>query len=269
MTKSILRLITVLALGGAVACAEAKADVEKVPVGTDVQLTSKDGGVVQGTLTEKDATTVKVVTGKTAKTTKTVPRESIADVRVVDPAKPVELPAIAKFREYTVPAGATLRLTMDSAVSSETAKVEDAVEAKLSDAVTVDGVEVLPAGSAVRGTVSAVEQAGKVKGRSSLGMIFNSLTAWGERHSISARWAAEAESTKKDDAKKIGIGAGAGAVIGGILGGKKGAATGAAVGGGAGTAMVLTSEGKAVALANGADITVKLANALDVRVPIK
>jgi hypothetical protein len=158
---------------------------------------------------------------------------------------------------------------MDSAVSSETAKVEDAVEAKLADAVSVDGVEVLPAGSAVRGNVSAVEQAGKVKGRSSLGLIFNSLTAWGERHSISARWAAEAESTKKDDAKKIGIGAGAGAVIGGILGGKKGAATGAAVGGGAGTAMVLTSEGKAIALANGSEINVKLANPLEVRVPIK
>ncbi|HXT70365.1 MAG TPA: hypothetical protein VN700_11450 [Vicinamibacterales bacterium] len=269
MTRNTFLLISVLALGGAVACSEAKADVEKVPVGTDVQLTSKDGGVVQGKLTEKDATNVKVLTGKSEKTTKTVARENIADVRVVDASKPVELPAIAKFREYTVPAGTTLKLTIESAVSSETAKVEDTVEAKLADAVSVDGAEVLPAGAAVRGNVSAVEDAGKIKGRSSLGLMFSSITAWGERHQISARWAAEAASTKKDDAKKIGIGAGAGAIIGGIIGGKKGAATGAAVGGGAGTAMVLTSEGKPVALANGSEISVKLANPLDVKVPIK
>src|SRR6185436_776559 len=102
-----------------------------------------------------------------------------------------------------------------------------------------------------------------------LGLLFSTLTADGERIPISARRAAEAESTKKDDAKKIGIGAGAGAIIGGIIGGKKGAATGAAVGGGAGTAMVLTSEGKPVALANGAEITVRLANAIEIRVPVK
>ena len=268
MTNTIFRAITVIALGGAVACSTAKADVEEVPVGTDVQVTRQDGGVVQGTLTEKDATTVKVMTGKTAKTTKVVPREEIADVRVVEPTKNVELPPIAKFREYTIPAGTPLKLTVQSPVSSETSKIEDAVDAKLADAVTVDGIEVLPAGSAVRGTVASAESAGKVKGRASLGLLFSSVTAYSERYPISARWAAEAESTKKKDAAKIGIGAGAGAIIGGIIGGGKGAATGAAVGGGAGTAMVLTSEGKPVALGDGAEITVRLANPLDVRVPV-
>jgi hypothetical protein len=139
----------------------------------------------------------------------------------------------------------------------------------LAEAVTVDGVEVVPAGSGVRGTVASAESAGKVKGRASLGLLFSSLTAFGERYPISAKWAAEAASTKKEDAKKIGIGAGAGAIIGGIIGGKKGAATGAVVGGGAGTAVVLTSEGKPITLTSGAEITVKLANAVEVRVPIK
>jgi hypothetical protein len=268
MTKSILRAISVIALGGAVACSTAKADVEQVPVGSDVQVTKQDGGVVQGTLTEKDATSVKVVTGKNAKTTKVVPRGEIADVRVIEPEKKVELPAIAKFREYTIAAGTPLKLTLQSAVSSETSKIEDAVDATLADAVMVDGIEVLPAGSSVRGTVASAVSAGKVKGRASLGLLFSSLTAYSERHPISARWAAEAESTKKNDAAKIGIGAGAGAIIGGIIGGGKGAATGAAVGGGAGTAVVLTSEGKPVALANGAEITVRLANPVDVRVPV-
>ena len=33
--------------------------------------------------------------------------------------------------------------------------------------------------------------------------------------------------------------------------------------------MVLTSEGKPVALGNGAEITVKLVNSIDVKVPVK
>ena len=268
MTRNLFRVATALAIAAAVACT-AQADVEKVPVGTDVQLTKQDGGVVQGTLTEKNEKSVRVVTGKSNKTTKVVPREEIADVRVVEPAKPTELPAMAKFREFTLPAGTPLRLTLEKAVSSETSTVEETVDARLAESVSIDGDTVLPAGSPVRGTVSSAQSAGKVKGRASLGLHFTTLTAYNERYPISARWAAEAESTKGDDAKKIGIGAGAGAIIGGIIGGKKGAATGAVVGGGAGTAMVLTSEGKPVALNNGSEITVKLAGPIDVKVPVR
>ena len=56
----------------------------------------------------------------------------------------------------------------------------------------------------------------------------------------------EAESTKKKDAAKVGVGAGIGAVIGAIAGGGKGAAIGAAVGGGAGGATVLATRGNEV-----------------------
>ena len=253
-------------LGFTVACSTEARDVEKVPVGTEVQVTRQDGGVVAGKLTDKTENTVKVSTGKV---TREVPKKEIADVRVVDEKKPVELPPIAKFREYTVPEDAALRLSIETPLSSETAKMEDTVEATLANPVSVDGVEVLPAGSTLRGTVTAVESAGKVKGRASLGLLFNTLVARNERVPISARWAAQAESTKKNDAKKIGIGAGAGAIIGGIIGGGKGAATGAAIGGGAGTAMVLTSEGKPIVLSKGEEITVKLANAIDVKVPVR
>ena len=269
MTCNLFRVVTALAVAATTVACTAKADVEKVPVGTDVQLTKQDGGVVQGTLTQKDDKAVRVVTGKTTKTTRVVPREEIADVRVVEASKPTELPAIAKFREYTVPAGTPLKVTIETPVSSETSKVEEAVDAKLAQSVTVDGDVVLPAGSSIRGNVTNAQSAGKVKGRASLGLHFTTLTAYSERYPISARWSAEAESTKGDDAKKIGIGAGAGAIIGGILGGKKGAATGAAVGGGAGTAMVLTSEGKPVALSNGSDITVRLSSPLEVKVPVR
>jgi hypothetical protein len=265
MTRTLYRASAVLLVAAAVACSR-EPDVESVPVGADVQVTRQDGGVVAGKLTEKDASTVKVVTGKT---TRTVSKQDIADVKVVEADKPVPaLPAIAKFREVTVPDNTALRLEIQTPVSSETSAVEAPVEARLTSAVEIDGMDAIPAGSIVRGNVASAVSAGKVKGRASLAILFHEIVVRDERVPISARWAAEAESTKKTDATKIGVGAGAGAVIGGILGGKKGAATGAVIGGGAGTAMVLTSEGKPVELGRGADITVRLANAIEVKVPV-
>ena len=266
MSRTLYRASALVLVAAAVACSR-EPDVESVPVGTEVQVTRQDGGVVAGKLTEKDESTVKVVTGKT---TRTVQRQEIADVKVVEADKPAPpLPAIAKFREVTVPDNTALRLELLTPVSSETSAVEAPVEARLTNAVMVDEAVVIPAGSIVRGNVAAVQSAGKVKGRASLAIQFNQIVVHDERVPISARWAAEAESTKKDDATKIGIGAGAGAIIGGILGGKKGAATGAVIGGGAGTAMVLTSEGKPIELGRGADMTVRLGNAIEVRVPVK
>src|SRR5262249_14302757 len=105
----------------------------------------------------------------------------------------------------------------------------------------------------------------------SLRLHFTSLTTAGtsDRYQIAAQWAREAQPTKGEDAKKIGIGAGAGAAIGAIIGGGKGAAIGAAAGGGAGTGVVLATPGKEVTLSSGAVISVKLERDFDVKVPIK
>ena len=127
----------------------------------------------------------------------------------------------------------------------------------------------LPAGARVVGEVAAVQDAGKVKGRASLAMRFTRVMAGDESYPISAPFAMTAPSTKKQDAQKIGMPAAGGAIIGAIIGGKKGAAIGAAVGGGAGTAHVLMTEGKDVALGTGATIAVTLQQPMDVKVPIR
>src|SRR3990170_2148618 len=79
-----------------------RVDVEKVPVGTEIEVTRQDGGVVRGKLAARDEQTVKVDVGAASRS---VSRDQIADVRVVDETKPAPLPAIAKFREFTLPAG--------------------------------------------------------------------------------------------------------------------------------------------------------------------
>ena len=258
-------VVMFLVLG--VACA-GQPDVDKVAIGQDVALTKADGGVVEGKVVSRDEKTVQVATGQL---TKSIAKDQIVDARVIDKAKPTPLPPAARFREYTVPEGTMLSLKLATGIDSGTNRVEDPVQATLTQAVSSGRDEVLPAGSAVRGIVSAVDSSGKVKGLASITLHFTSVAAAGrdDRYDIDATYSETAESTKGEDAKKIGIGAGAGAAIGALIGGKSGAAKGAAVGGGAGTGIVLATKGHEVTRPVGATLSVRLKKSVDVRVPIK
>ncbi len=174
------------------------------------------------------------------------------------------------FRDVTIPAGTVLPVELQSSVASDTSSVEDRVRARLRKAVMIDGVEALPAGSSLLGTVTEATRSARVKGRARIGFRFDSVEPAGrERLDIrTAVIAREAPGTKKQDAAKIGIPAGAGAVIGGIVGGGDGAAKGAAIGGAAGTGVVLSTRGKEVRFGPGADFNVKLAAPVTVRVPV-
>jgi hypothetical protein len=174
---------------------------------------------------------------------------------------------LPRYREVTIPSGSTLRLTLTSAVASDTSRVEDAVSAQLVQALRVDGRDAVPAGATVAGQVTTADDSGRVKGRAQVGFRFNTLTTGGESYDMqTAALSRMASATKGEDATKIGIGAGAGAVIGGILGGKKGAVKGGAIGGGAGTGVVLATKGKEIRLAPGEDVTTTLTAPLTVRV---
>jgi hypothetical protein len=176
-------------------------------------------------------------------------------------------PPVPVVREFTVPDGTSLRLDLVTPLDSDSSKVEDSVRATLREAVTVDGTTVLPTGTEVTGTVTEAEGSGRVKGRARLGFRFTSLRSGNERYAIqTAPIGLEAEATKGDDAKKIGIGAGIGAAVGAIAGGASGAAKGAAIGAGGGTGVVLATKGKEVRLGAGANVTARLTAPLTVQV---
>jgi hypothetical protein len=176
-------------------------------------------------------------------------------------------PAAPRFREVTLPAGTTLQLRLQSAVASDSSRVEDAVRAELTQAVTAGGATVLPAGTPITGNVTDVERSGRVKGRARIAYRFNSLTHDGERYDIAtAPLSHQAEATKGEDATKIAVGAGAGAAIGALLGGGDGAAKGAAIGGAGGTGVVLATRGEEVRLGAGATVTTRLTAPLTVRI---
>jgi hypothetical protein len=168
-----------------------------------------------------------------------------------------------------VPAGTPLELKLETAVASDTSKVEQTVRATVARPVVVSGMTVIPVGAPVTGTVTAVERSGRVKGRASVAIRFNRVVVAGTPYDIrTARIVREAEATKGEDAKKIAIGAGAGAAIGAITGGKKGAAIGAGAGGGAGTGVVLATRGEEVRLPAGSTVTTTIQETVRITAPM-
>jgi len=158
-----------------------------------------------------------------------------------------------------VPAGVTLPLVLETAMSSATSRSGDRVVARLAEDVRVGDKVVLPAGSELRGRVTAAVPSGRVKTRARLAFVFETLVLEGEEHSIATGPIdITAGSTHKKDAATIGIGAGAGAIVGAVVDGGKGAGIGALIGGAAGTGVVLADTGKEVSLASGTRVTVRL-----------
>ncbi len=159
----------------------------------------------------------------------------------------------------TVPEGATFALVLETAISSATSRSGDLVVARLAEDVRVGEKVVVPAGSEVRGRVTAAAPSGRVKGDARLAFDFDTLVLKGKEHPIGTRPVdITAGNSHKRDAVIIGGGAGAGAIIGAIANGGKGAAIGTLIGGAAGTGVVLTNKGKEVELGTGSHVTVRL-----------
>jgi hypothetical protein len=174
------------------------------------------------------------------------------------------------YRDVSAAVGTPLSLSLITPLSTETAKVETPVTARLRQPIVVDGFTVVPAGATLHGDVIEVERAGRVKGRSRLVIRFAEVQVNGQRDPFRTNALTfEGEATKGEDAAKVGGGAGIGAVIGGIVGGASGAAKGAAIGGAAGAGTVLATRGRDVELAEGTELNTSLASPYSVRVEVK
>ncbi|HEV8397455.1 MAG TPA: hypothetical protein VGQ37_24390 [Vicinamibacterales bacterium] len=182
---------------------------------------------------------------------------------------PAEAPRVAelapappepKFEDLELPAQSVIGLQLETSVTSETARVEDEVIARVTRDVRVGDRVAIPAGSKAHGEVTFVERGARVRERARLGVRFTSIVLGdGTRLDIDTEPIyREGESVRNENAAKIGGGAIGGAIIGGILGGAKGAAIGGSIGAGAGTAAVAASGRNAATLPSGSPVTVRI-----------
>jgi hypothetical protein len=165
-------------------------------------------------------------------------------------------------RTFTLAAGRSIPVFTTSTLSTKSNKTGEPFTCTLAAAI-VDGDWVIAQrGATVGAVIVNSDPGGRVKGVASMSVKLTHLTlSDGRTIPIStSSYAKQAKTTKKKDAKKIGIGAGAGAVIGAIAGGGKGAAIGAGVGGGAGTAVVLSTRGDPVVIPGESKLSFRLAS---------
>ncbi|MCC6163945.1 MAG: hypothetical protein IT182_11420 [Acidobacteria bacterium] len=136
-------------------------------------------------------------------------------------------------RSGEIAVGQELDARLQMPLSSQTAEVEDRFEATTMVDLYQGDALLVPAGSVLRGVVSAVERASRVDRRGSLTLTFDQMTVGGQTYRIRASVTQAIEGKGiKGEVGKMTAGAAAGAIIGGILGGFQGAALGIAIGGG-------------------------------------
>jgi TolA-binding protein len=155
-----------------------------------------------------------------------------------------------------IPANTELDVRLSNILNSGTAQVEDRFEATTAADLVIDGHVLVPAGSVMRGVVSSVTPAGRLKRKAEMMVTFDQITINNRSYPIrgTVTQAIEGEGVK-GDLPKAGIGAGVGAIIGGILGGVNGAAAGVLIGGGG---TIAATEGKEVELPQGSVLRVRI-----------
>ena len=180
--------------------------------------------------------------------------------------------------EYVVESGTRVLLRLTNAVNTKHTAAGDRIYLETAVPVFVNGHLIIPRGSYVAGTVIDAKRAGRVKGRSSLELRFDSLTLPnGVTRDLRSRPSGadaqgsldrkegkiEGDGNKGGDARTVGETTAAGAGIGTLAGAAtghvaKGLGIGAAAGAAAGLAGVLGSRGPDVVLPAGTTVELML-----------
>lgn len=156
----------------------------------------------------------------------------------------------------TIPAGTPLIVALQTRLRTDANKAGDAFRTNLTEAITVNNITVLPAGTEVRGQLTLVEEPHRTTGKAQMTLALQDvIDPSGDLRSVSAvPMVLVAEGDKISDEAKVASGAVIGGVIGALTSSKqraKGAAVGAAAGAVAGGALALATKGNQLDLPAG------------------
>ena len=166
-----------------------------------------------------------------------------------------------------VPVGTNLKIRLEDTLSSKDSRVGDRFTATVIDPTRFDE-------GTVTGHISSIQKSGKIKGRTSMNLAFDSIQlSDGRRGALhgyvtrvygddagraDSEGGVESGSRTKQAIKRGGIGAAAGAIIGAIAGGGKGAAIGLIVGGAGGAGSLAVGGSKELKLESGTELLVRV-----------
>ena len=164
-----------------------------------------------------------------------------------------------------VPVGTDLKIRINDTLSSKESRVGDRFTATVIDPSRFDE-------ATVRGHISSIQKSGKVKGRTSMNLAFDSVELRDGRRGVLHGYVTrvygddagkadneggiQSGSRTNQTVKRTGIGAGVGAIIGGTAGGGKGAAIGLIVGGAGGAGSLAVKGSKELKIESGTEMLV-------------
>ena len=164
-----------------------------------------------------------------------------------------------------VPVGTDLKVRINDSLSSKNSRIGDRFTATVIDPSRFDEAR-------VNGHISSIQKSGKIKGRTSMNLAFDSVELRDGRRGLMHGYVTrvygegsgradneggvESGSRGKQTAKRAGIGATVGAIVGGIAGGGKGAAIGLIIGGAGGAGSLAINGSKELKIESGTEMLV-------------
>lgn len=167
----------------------------------------------------------------------------------------------AQTNAPSVPEGASLKVKLETTISTFSSKVGDPFQGKISEPVMVDGKALIPAGAIVEGRVTKLNEPRRIKGKPTIGIFPEHIVMPdGQRYMLNAvlvdtdikgtdvneEGMFKGPGHDRRDQIEVAGGTGAGMLIGGLIGGGPGLLIGGAVGAGATTTHWLVQRHSAV-----------------------
>jgi hypothetical protein len=163
-----------------------------------------------------------------------------------------------------VPVATNLKIRLNDTLSSKESRAGDRFTATVVDPVRFNE-------AVVHGHIRSIVKSGKVTGRTTMNLAFDSIDLPDQRHGVLHGYVTkvygfegsadneggvQSKSRGNQALKRSGIGATAGAIIGGLAGGGKGAAIGLILGGAGGAGSLAINGSKELKLESGTEMLV-------------
>jgi hypothetical protein len=186
---------------------------------------------------------------------------------------------LAWAQSIAIPAGTVVNCRLLQTLSTKLNYQGDPFTATVTEAVVVNGRQVIPVGAIIEGHIVRMQRPGRIKGVGEMrlsaekitftngrsmdvsAVLLNAYGAEGARV-VGEEGRIKGPNSRKADMKEIGAGMGAGGVVGTIFGGLHGTVVGATVGGMVGLADRLRRRGVDLTLPSGTQLNYQLTREL-------
>lgn len=181
--------------------------------------------------------------------------------------------AAGAFAQTSLPTGTALKMKLETTLATFSSHAGDPFQARVTEAVTVDGKTVIPIGTTVQGRVTKTTEPRRVAGKPTIALFPETLVMPnGDRIMLNATLVDTSRRRGTDvdnegqfkgaghdgkDLTEIGMGTGGGMLIGGLAGGGKGVLIGGAIGAGA-TVTHWLAKHRSATLPGGTELVMEL-----------